>query len=136
LKARTYESLLSERRESLSRINEAMTQCHFALNEINNLRALRKPNEKEYDSARAKLDSFQDEVTKSVWLTEELWKTLAEVRGISMRFLEAAYKGEYIKADEWNAFFKIYTSAKGALKRALGVPQVEEYLRNLHKPQE
>ena len=105
------------------------------MNDINNLRALRKPNEEEYDSARAKLGSFQDEVTRSVWLTEELSRTLAEVRGISMRFLEAPYRGDYIKADEWDAFMQTYVIAKGALKQALGVPRVEEYLRNLQKPQ-
>ncbi len=113
-----------------------MTQCHFALNEINNLRRLRKPNQEEYHGAGAKLDLFKDEVTKSVWLTKELSETLAEVRGISMRFLEAAYKEEYIKADEWDAFMKTYAIAKGALKRALGVPRVEEYLSSLHKRQE
>jgi hypothetical protein len=132
LEARVYESLLSERRESLSRINETMTQCHFALDEINNLRALRPPSQDEYDRVREKLSLFEDAMRKSVWLDDGLLKALTEIRGLSMRFLEAAYKGDYLKGDEWAAFMRTYSNAKRVLKEALGVPKVEEYLKALY----
>jgi hypothetical protein len=133
LKARVYESLLAERRESLSRISETMTDCYYALNEINNLRALRRPNQREYDGVREKLSLFEDSIRKSVWLDEELSKSLAEARGIAMRFLEAAYTQSYLKSGEWEAFMTTYSNVKNRLKEALGVPKVEEYLRVLYK---
>jgi uncharacterized membrane-anchored protein YhcB (DUF1043 family) len=143
LRARTYESLLSDRRNSLLEINHTMTRYYYILLPYSNTHFRKPPETPEERNREFKQkiegisEKFREDVARSVWVDKELidnlWSVLGCFQEVEREIGRLVREGgvSRLTPEDGNHFIHTFWKAKEHLQRVLGVQRVESYFNEL-----
>jgi len=133
LRSRIYEPQVSERRKSLLAIYEMMTRCQFDVIDVKRRGFVSDASPEDVKKLAEEEDAFRDEIVKCPWLDEKLREALGDVLDSFRKLTESGYTQERFKATGAEGLGVNCEKARAALKEALGIPAVEDYIRTLQR---